>query len=222
MQSAPPVADRSSLPTHPSSHKLNRRISACPLWGPESSPIRIYNRERTSSKTPGASELGQTEKSGCSTEKSALPSIPDIERTFANRREVPEGDSVTSAHTLTRCRLVHSDAVGRTDLDSLYVAGECAHTGLHGANRLASNSLLEGLVFGHRAAEERVALDERLPPRSNSGALLERTLRRLPGTVPESDLALLGWSHERFMVARRLRAALTTSFNAVISASASG
>jgi L-aspartate oxidase len=45
---------------------------------------------------------------------------------------------------------------GRTDIDALYVAGECAHTGLHGANRLASNSLLEGVVFGYRAAQHAI------------------------------------------------------------------
>ena len=50
------------------------------------------------------------------------------------------------------CGGVLSDQNGLTTLDSLYVAGECAHTGLHGANRLASNGLLEGMVFGHRAA----------------------------------------------------------------------
>lgn len=48
---------------------------------------------------------------------------------------------------------VRTDTHGRTSLPGLYAAGECACTGVHGANRLASNSLLEGLVFGARAAE---------------------------------------------------------------------
>jgi L-aspartate oxidase len=48
---------------------------------------------------------------------------------------------------------VRTDIHGRTSLPRLYAAGEVACTGVHGANRLASNSLLEGLVFGARAAE---------------------------------------------------------------------
>jgi L-aspartate oxidase len=49
---------------------------------------------------------------------------------------------------------VKTDVDGRTSLDRLYAAGEAACTGVHGANRLASNSLLEGLVFGARAAAD--------------------------------------------------------------------
>lgn len=44
-----------------------------------------------------------------------------------------------------------TDVWGKTNLPGLFAAGECARSGVHGANRLASNSLLEGLVFGHRA-----------------------------------------------------------------------
>lgn len=48
---------------------------------------------------------------------------------------------------------VRTDTFGRTSIAGLYAAGEVACTGVHGANRLASNSLLEGLVFGARAGE---------------------------------------------------------------------
>jgi len=47
---------------------------------------------------------------------------------------------------------VLTDLDGRSEVPGLYAAGECAATGVHGANRLASNSLLECLVFGRRAA----------------------------------------------------------------------
>lgn len=47
---------------------------------------------------------------------------------------------------------INVDLNARTDIDRLYAAGECSHTGVHGANRLASNSLLEALVFSRRAA----------------------------------------------------------------------
>jgi len=80
---------------------------------------------------------------------------------------------------------VWTDANGRTTLEGLWAIGEVAATGVHGANRLASNSLLETIVFGARAARDIAArpasLDERAlarecadpPPREHDLAIIE-------------------------------------------------
>jgi aspartate oxidase len=73
---------------------------------------------------------------------------------------------------------VWTDVQGATTLPGLFAAGEVACSGVHGANRLASNSLLEGLVFGMRAAQSAVAHAGRfsepvhmpLPRRTRTGA----------------------------------------------------
>ena len=68
---------------------------------------------------------------------------------------------------------VRTDLFGRTTVDRLYAAGEVASTGVHGANRLASNSLLEGVVFGKR-----------------TGIAMRETAAALTGGNPRSPLAI--------------------------------
>jgi L-aspartate oxidase len=74
---------------------------------------------------------------------------------------------------------VATDLHGRSTVPGLYAAGEVAGNGVHGANRLASNSLLEGLVFGARAAEA-MARDENPGPPSDTGPVM----RGLAGKQP--------------------------------------
>jgi L-aspartate oxidase len=64
------------------------------------------------------------------------------------------------------CGGIKTDEQGRSSIKNLYACGECASTGLHGANRLASNSLLEAMVFAHRCyvdAVSRIDTDSSLP-----------------------------------------------------------
>ena len=88
------------------------------------------------------------------------------------------------------------DDRGRTSLDGLWVCGEVAATGVHGANRLASNSLLEALVYGHRAALDVVS---RTPPMAGSLGLGPHAVIRRDDRVPAQDqeaaLRRLMWDH---------------------------
>lgn len=83
------------------------------------------------------------------------------------------------------------DKNGKTSLKSLYACGECSRTGLHGANRLASNSLLEALVYGNKIAED-IIQNMELPHEKNKQAIHEWNEE---GTVLPKEMVLI--SHNR-------------------------
>ena len=104
-----------------------------------------------------------------------------------------------------------TDLVGRSSLPRLYAAGEVSRTGVHGANRLASNSLLEGLVFAERVARDLIATPKlggvprrgswTVPPLADRGA----------AQVAADAVRSLMWEHAGIVrTARGLRTAVAT------------
>ena len=107
---------------------------------------------------------------------------------------------------------VETDLDGRTSLDGLFAAGEAACTGVHGANRLASNSLLEGLVFGARAAAAMIEPLRCAKLRRQNVITWTCDAGPLSGTsLPSTDdVRALMWSSCGLLrEARRLEAAIT-------------
>jgi L-aspartate oxidase len=92
---------------------------------------------------------------------------------------------------------VHVDIDGRSSLPGLYATGECAASGLHGANRLASNSLLEGLVFSRRIARALVGDLVRTRPENvrveahDTGGADAQSVRRSLQTVMSRHVAVM-------------------------------
>lgn len=96
---------------------------------------------------------------------------------------------VPSAHYI--CGGVKVDEYGRSSIKNLYASGECASTGLHGANRLASNSLLESAVFSHRASTHAIeAIDQidyckNIPDWNSEGTVLNEEMILITQSLKE-------------------------------------
>ncbi len=89
------------------------------------------------------------------------------------------------------CGGIRIDENGRTSIKNLYAAGECACSGLHGANRLASNSLLESLVFAHRAyldacdVFKKISFNEKVPQWEDEGTVLNEEMILITQSLKE-------------------------------------
>lgn len=121
------------------------------------------------------------------------------------------------------CGGVEVDYKGQTTIQNLYACGECAHTGLHGANRLASNSLLEAMVMGNLIVEhlelEDVQVDMELIPywkKAGAGPLEEKIwigYNRKAVQRIMHDLVAIVRSDKRLLLAKRKLEALFTEID---------
>ena len=103
---------------------------------------------------------------------------------------------VPAAHYM--CGGVCTDKYGRTSIQHLYTLGESACTGLHGANRLASNSLLEALVFAHTAADQ---INSEPLSRGEKISLPEVPPLEMPPNANDSEMVLIAYNWD---IIRRL------------------
>ena len=94
------------------------------------------------------------------------------------------------------CGGIKTDEWGQTSIKNLYASGECASTGLHGANRLASNSLLEAMVFSHRSFQrsvkqiEHAAYKENIPDWNAAGTTAPREMILITQSLKELKLLM--------------------------------
>lgn len=105
------------------------------------------------------------------------------------------------------CGGVYTDEWGESSIDNLYAIGEVAFTGLHGANRLASNSLLEGVVFADRAYRRAFEKRKRAPSDAKAG--------HLPAHLPEWDSGMAVAMEERININHTWRELRTLMWNYV-------
>ena len=101
---------------------------------------------------------------------------------------------VPAAHYI--CGGIKVDEYGRSSVKNLYATGECASTGLHGANRLASNSLLESAVFSHRASLDSISkiksieFCNEIPDWDASGTVLNEEMILVTQSLKELQLIM--------------------------------
>ncbi len=110
--------------------------------------------------------------------------FPDLEAKCRERGVTGEEIPIAPCEHFL-CGGIRVDDRGRTNLDGLYAVGECARTGVHGANRLASTSLLEGLVWGLRAGEDAASEVESEPERSDPATVEAPELLDRDPELPE-------------------------------------
>jgi L-aspartate oxidase len=112
------------------------------------------------------------------------------------------------------CGGIKTDQFGRTSIRNLYATGECASTGLHGANRLASNSLLEAMVFSHRSFQDSVniidniSINTGIPDWNAAGTTEPREMILITQSLKELQLLMTDYvgilrSDERLLRASR-------------------